>query len=150
MRLSRKSIFLSGVFVVTLRGFFWPTYKSSNLKGLRRFVVSFKIALIPIFGSLLPAGAKDSGFLPGTEAFTPPPSKPAPNNQGHFGSKTTSSSSGAPKKDPNENGASQNPAMKEDFKATPTSDHHLLSKKKNKQCSLKNEEKKKADKLKTN
>jgi hypothetical protein len=125
MRLSRKSIFLSGVFIVTLRSFFWPTYKSSNLKGLKRFVVLFNIALILTFGSLSPADAKDSGFLLGTEAFTPPLYKPAPNNQGHFGSKTTSSSSRSPKKDPNGNGASQNPAMKEDSQATPTFHYHL-------------------------
>jgi hypothetical protein len=108
-------------------------------------VLSVKIALIITFGLSSPAGAKDSGFLPGADGFTPPLSRPAPNNQGYFGSKTTSSS-GAPKKDPNGNGTPQNPSMKKDSQATPTSHHDLsaTSKKNNKQCSLKDEQKRKS------
>ena len=47
-----------------------------------------------------PAHAKDIRFLPEAEGFTPPLSRPAPNNHGHFGSKTASSNSGSPKKGP--------------------------------------------------
>lgn len=108
-------------------GAFWFISRSidSDIKGLKRFVLSVKLALIITFGLSSPTHAKDSGFLPGADGFTPPLSRPAPNTQGYFGSKTTSSSGGAPKKDPNGNGASQNPAMKKYSQATPTSHHDL-------------------------
>jgi len=70
----------------------------------------------------------------------PPISIPLRRNYGLFDSKT-SSSSGAPKKDPNGNGTPQNPAMKKDSQPIPTFYQHLsqISKKKNKQCSLEDE-----------
>ena len=145
MKANKKTL---GLFLVMFLGAFWFISRSvdSDIKGLKRFVLLVKLALIITFGLSSPTDAKDSGFLPGADGFTPPPSRSAPNNQGYFGSKTTSSSSGVPKKDPNGNGTSQNPAMKKDSQATPTSHHDLsaTSKKKNKQCSLK------ADKLKKN
>jgi hypothetical protein len=105
-------------------------------------LVALKLAVIITFSLLSPADAKDNGFLPGADGFTPPLSRPVPNNHGYFGSKTTSSS-GAPKKDPNGNGTPQNSAMKKDSQPTPTSYQHLsqTSKKKNKQCSLEDEQK---------
>jgi len=73
----------------------------------------------------------------------PPISIPLRRNYGLFDSKTSSSSSGAPKKDPNGNGTPQNPAMKKDSQPIPTFYQHLsqISKKKNKQCSLEDEQK---------
>lgn len=143
MKVSKKDL---GWFLVMFLGVFWFIYRSidSDIKGLKRFVLSVKLALIIIFSLSSPVDAKDSGFLPGADGFAPPPSRPAPSNSGYFGSKTTSSSSGAPKKDPNGNGTSQNPGMKKDSQAT--SHHHLFatSKKKNKQCSLKEEQKRKS------
>ena len=123
MKVNKKTL---GLVLIMFLGIFWFIFRSidSDIKGLKRFVLSVKLALIITFGFLSPADAKDSGFLPGADGFTPPLSRPAPNNQGYFGSKTTSSS-GAPKKDPNGNGTSQNPAMKEDSQATPTSHHDL-------------------------
>jgi hypothetical protein len=47
----------------------------------------------------LPTHPKDSGFLPGAEGFTLPLLRPVPKNYGQFGSKTTSSNNGDPKKD---------------------------------------------------
>ncbi len=145
MKVNKKTL---GLVLIMFLGIFWFIFRSidSDIKGLKRFVLSVKLALIITFGFLSPADAKDSGFLPGADGFTPPLSRPAPNNQGYFGSKTTNSSSVAPKKDPNGNGASQNPAMKKDSQATPTSHHDLsaTSKKKNKQCSLKDEQKRKS------
>ena len=119
-----------------------------NGKGKsKKITVVICLGVLIILGNVEPAEAKDNWFLLGAEGFTPPLSRPAPNNQGYFGSKTTSSSSsGAPKKDPNEKGTSQNPAMKKYSQATPTSHHDLSarSKKKNKQCSLKDEQKRKS------
>lgn len=129
MKANKKTL---GLFLVMFLGAFWFISRSidSDIKGLKRFVLSVKLALIITFGLSSPTDAKDSGFLPGADGFTPPLSRPAPNNQGYFGSKTTSSS-GAPKKDPNGNGTSHH-----DLSAT--------SKKKNKQCSLKDEQKRKS------
>lgn len=145
MKANKKTL---GLFLVMFLGAFWFISRSidSDIKGLKRFVLSVKLALIITFGLSSPTDAKDSGFLPGADGFTPPLSRPAPNNKGYFGSKTTSSSSGAPKKDPNGTGTSQNPAMKKDSQATPTSHHDLsaTSKKKNKECSLKDEQKRKS------
>lgn len=146
MKANKKTL---GLFLVMFLGAFWFISRSidSDIKDLKRFVLSVKLALIITFGLSSPTYAKDSGFLPGADGFTPPLSRPAPNNQGYFGSKTTSSSSsGAPKKDPNGKGTSQNPAMKKYSQATPTSHHDLSarSKKKNKQCSLKDEQKRKS------
>jgi hypothetical protein len=107
MKPSRKSIFSSGVLVIAFLSFFLSAYKYSDLKGLRRLVVAFKIAIFLMVSPLSPANAKDSEFLPGSEGFTPPRpplSRLAPNNPGYFGSKTTgSSSSGEPKKSPDNN-----------------------------------------------
>ena len=126
MKVNKKTL---GLFLVMFLGVFWFIYRSrdSDLKGLKWFVLSVKLALIITLSLLSPADAKDSEFLPVADGFIPPLSKPAPNNQGYFGSKKTSSSigSGAPKKDPNGNGTSHNPAMKKDSQATPTSHHHL-------------------------
>jgi hypothetical protein len=105
MKLSQKSIFSSGVLVIAFLGFFLSAYKYSDLKGFKRLVVAFKIAIFLMVISLSPANAKDSGFLAGAEGFTPPPpplSRLAPNNPGYFGSKTASSS-GEPKKSPGNN-----------------------------------------------
>jgi len=116
MRLSRKSIFLSGAFVGTFLGFFWLAYKYSDLKGLKRFVLSVQIAgllTLASFGST--ATAKDTGFLPGAEGFPPPLARPAPSSHGHFGSKTASSNSGSPKKGPGSGSTSsscRNPGQK--------------------------------------
>jgi len=84
MKLSRKSIFSSGVLVIAFLGFFLSAYKYSDLKGLRRLVVAFKIAIFLMVSPLSPANAKDSGFLPGAGGFTPPLSRLAPHNQSKF------------------------------------------------------------------
>ena len=82
--------------------------------------------------------------MPGADAWSNKPSisRPLRRNYGLFDSKTTSSS-GAPKKDPNGNGTPQNPPMKKDSQPTPTFHQHLsqTSKKKNKQCSLEDKQK---------
>jgi hypothetical protein len=144
MKANRRTL---GLFLLMFAGVFWFVFRSidSDKKGLKRFVLSVRIALSITFCLLSPAYAKDSVFLPGVDGFTPPLSRPAPNNKGYFGSKTTNSS-GAPKKDPNGNGTSHNPAMKKDSQSTPTSHHDLsaTSKKRNKQCSLKDEQKRKS------
>jgi len=88
-------------FFLILLTVFVVAYKNSNVKGFRRFLISLKLAVILTFSLVSPADAKDNGFLTGADGFTPPLSRPAPNNYGYFGSKTTSSSSGAPKKGPN-------------------------------------------------
>lgn len=133
--MNKKTHLISGFLILIT--VFLVAYKNSNVKGFRRFLVALKLAVILTFNLLSPADAKDNGFLPVADGFTPPLSRPVPNNHGYFGSKTTSSS-GAPKKD-----LPQNPAMKKDSQPTPTSYQHLsqTSKKKNKQCSLEDEQK---------
>jgi hypothetical protein len=45
MKLNRKFIFSSGVLVIAFLGYFLSAYKYSDLKGLRRLVVAFQIAI---------------------------------------------------------------------------------------------------------
>ena len=58
-------------FFLILIAIFVVAYKNSDVKGFRRFLISFKLAVIITFGLLSPADAKDTGFLPGAEGFTP-------------------------------------------------------------------------------
>lgn len=54
--------------------------KNSDLRFIRRFFVSLKIAWILMFGGLEPANAKDNFSIPGANGFTPQISRPNPNN----------------------------------------------------------------------
>lgn len=89
-------------------------------------MILLKLGVIITFSLVSPADAKDNGFLLGADAWSnrPPISRPLRRNYGLFDSKTTSSS-GAPKKDPNGSSTPQNPAMKKDSQSTPTFYQHL-------------------------
>jgi hypothetical protein len=52
-------------FFLILIAIFVVVYKNSDVKGFRRFLISFQLAVILTFGLLAPADAKDTGFLPG-------------------------------------------------------------------------------------
>jgi hypothetical protein len=74
MKLKRKIIFFSAAFGVTFLVFFLLAYKYSDRKGLKRFLVSVQFAGILTFASFgSTATAKDTGFLPGSDAFTSQP-----------------------------------------------------------------------------
>ena len=99
MKLTRKFIFLSAAFGGTFLVFFWCVYKSSNRKGLKRFLVSVQIAgvlTLASFGST--ATAKDTGFLPGSDAFPSQSLIRRPTTHtGLFGTKTATGAAGSPK-----------------------------------------------------
>jgi len=67
--MNRKTHIIS--FFIILIGVFVVAYKNSNVKGFRRFLISFKLAVILKFSLLSPADAKDNVFLTGAEGFTP-------------------------------------------------------------------------------
>jgi len=46
MKLNRKFIFLSAAFSITFLVFIWSVFKSSDLKGLKRFLISVQIASV--------------------------------------------------------------------------------------------------------
>ena len=77
---------------------------STVLQSKRIMVVIF-LGVLLVFGNAEPADAKDNGFLPGADAWSNKPSisRPFRRNYGLFDRKTTSSSSGEPKKDPYSN-----------------------------------------------
>ena len=99
MKLNRKFIFLSAAFGGTFVFFFWRAYKSSDRKGLKRFLVSVKIAGLLTFASFgSTATAKDTGFLPGSDAFTSQPSIVRPTTHSRsFGTETATGAAGSPK-----------------------------------------------------
>lgn len=99
MKLNRKFIFLSAAFSGTFVFFFWRAYKSSDWKGLKRFLVSVKIAGLLTFSSFgSTATAKDTGFLPGSDAFTSQPSIGRPTTHSRsFGTETATGTAGSPK-----------------------------------------------------
>ena len=74
-------------------------YKSSDRKGLKRFLVSVKIAGVLTFASFgSTAIAKDTGFLPGSDAFTSQPSIGRPTTHTRsFGTETATGAAGSPK-----------------------------------------------------
>jgi len=99
MKLNRKFIFLSAAFGGTFLFFFWRVYKSSDRKGLRRFVISVKIAGVLTFASFgSTATAKDTEFLPGSDAFTSQSSIGRPTTRTRsFGTETATGAAGSPK-----------------------------------------------------
>ena len=107
MSYTKKNISIVLFFTIFV-GIFWFIYRSKDFdhKGFKRFIISIKIALVMALSLLSPAHAKDGGFLPGTEGFTPPISRPAPNNHRYFSSKTGTGNSGAPKKGPSSSSSS--------------------------------------------
>ena len=115
MKLKRKIIFFSAAFGVTFLVFFLLAYKYSDLKGLRRFLVSIKIAgvlTLASFGST--ATAKDSQFLPAVDGFTSQPStlRPATSpskNTPQFGTKTATGAAGS--SESGSNSAKHSPAV---------------------------------------
>lgn len=86
--------------IIIFMTIFVVLYKNLNVKGFRRFLIAFKLAVIITLTVTPFANAKHNGFLPRAEGFTFPISRAVPNNSGYFVSKT-SSSSGSPKKSPN-------------------------------------------------
>ena len=94
------------------------------------------------------ANDKNNGSFPGVGALSndPPISRPLKRNYGLFSRKPTNNNPEIPKKDPNGSGnnnkISQTPAMKKNSQPTSTFSQRLsqTSKKKNKQCSLEEEE----------
>jgi hypothetical protein len=75
MNKTKNTVSLSIIFVFV----FIYVAKNSNIRGTRRYFISLKIAFILLFGFSSSANAKNSGFLPGADGFTPPLSRPAPN-----------------------------------------------------------------------
>ena len=100
---------------------------STVLQSKRIMVVIFLEVLI-VFGNVKPADAKDNGFLTGADAWSNKPSisRPLRRNYGLFDSKTTSSSSGEPKKDPYSNSEINSDSNENRPKST-NLEHHFYS-----------------------
>jgi hypothetical protein len=61
MKVNKKTL---GLVLIMFLGIFWFIFRSidSDIKCLKRFVLSIKLALIITFGFSSPADAKDSGL----------------------------------------------------------------------------------------
>lgn len=96
MKLTRKFLFFSVAFGATFVFFFWRAYRSSDQKGLKRFLISIKMAVLVTLASL--GAAKDTSFLPGSDAFTSqtPIVRPTLSRRS-FGTETATGAAGSPK-----------------------------------------------------
>jgi len=98
-----------------------------NVKDKSKIImVVICLGVLLIFGNAESVEAKDNGFLPGAEGFTPPISRPLRRNYGLFDSKTPSSSSGEPKKDPYSNSEINSDSNENRPKST-NLEHHFYS-----------------------